>query len=1011
MLLDNVKDEAADRTVAGWLLKYTESGDMDIATGYFTIGALAWLNEHLNRKIEQFRLVWSGIADVGATKFDLLNQEIGINNALRLRKLAKSAIKFLERDDVEVKTAERGFCRAKLFLHNAKNDDKRKFFITGSSNLTEAGLGLGRMSDLELNAAVIGDDGGYKEFAAWFDGLWNNSQKTVEAKQEFLDEIAEIFKEYTPYDIYMKVISELLPEEISEEKIEQRLGQTKIYSSLFDFQKKAVVSLIKMLERRNGAILADAVGLGKTFTALAVIKYYRKQNREVVVLTPKRLKQSWERYTWHDGAAPEGENFDYEIIVQSDLNEEGLRDRLGYLTNEKPRLFVIDESHDLRNDKGSRYKFLSERLLRKNGDVKVLMLSAAPIHNSFWGLRNQFKLIGGFENTDALFRRAQEKLNEWAKTERPAVGTLIGALRGIDGGNFLKLTDSMIVARTRSMVTTAEISFPAHEKPINIFENLNCVESAANIKDIIDMLPIRLSAYMPAVYAGLTNKQIAVDDAKKALALVKAAHTLLLKRLESSWVSFKTALEKITADHKSVLSMLERSGEIECPDITELLSDESSPEVDVPAAGEKQKVSIKDIRDLSKYEKDLMEDVGKLNKLLTELGWFSLAKDLKIKRLIETVEEHIQNRNGSKKALIFTAYGDTAEYLFNCLRVYFGNRANVECVTEDTKDIDDILKRFSPNSNSAGESHRKTPVDILIATDVLSGGRDLQDCDCVVNYDIHWNTVRAVRRVGRIDRIGGKNKTIRCVNFWPCESVEEYVNLRERVAARAAAMTVGGSAVPNTLLDNEIDHNNAMENEQIKKSLMIMSDSIEDTEPENFGLSHLSLEVFRQDLTKESVEKYKNLPHGIFSGFRADQGGLIALLRHKKSNNKRIAFINEDGEEVLSSRQEILQFLHDNKDEPRFVPTLIEECDDAETDKLIGALRKWIELKIGAEMKAVMDGLFAGGQAALDMSSKQKAYLEETLAPENWDLICWEVVAPSLPAASPGVPLKSDVHH
>jgi len=992
MLLDNTKDGAADKTVAGWLSTHAEAGDMDIVTGYFTVGALSWLKERINGKIDQFRIIWGGIAGDPA-KFDLLNQEIDIRNVLRLRKLAEDAVNFLDQDKVEVKTVDSDFCHAKLFLLNAR-DDSRKFFVTGNSNLTEVGLGVGPASHIELNAAVTGAGGEHNEFAAWFDALWNNTQKLKEAKQEFSDEISKIFKEYTPYDVYMKIVSELLPEENWLEKIEQRLGRTDIYKTLFDFQKKAVVSLVKMLEKKNGAILADAVGLGKTLTALAVIKYYRMQNREVVVLTPKRLKNYWEQYTWHDGTVPEGDNFDFEIIFYQELTAGRLSERLEYLTNEKPKLFVLDESHNLQNDEDSRYQFLLEIILRSNSDVKVLMLSAAPLNNSLWGIRNRIKLISGFENVDAFFRRAQEMLSEWAGGERPAVGALITALRGIDGGNLLKLTDSLILARTRKMVANARVSFAKLEKPANIFEAPNCAESAKTVAEIMDLLPERFSAYMPAAYAGFTSARVVPEECGKAFRLVKMMHKLLVKRLESSWVSFKNTLEKILAYHKSVLQALERSDEFETGDITELLQDEDSPEFEELAVDKKEKILMKDIKDIGKYEKDIIEDISKINDLLAELEKFSLAKDIKIKRLIEAVEGHIQDASGSNKALIFTAYGDTAEYLFSCLRVYFGNRANVECVTAETKNIADILKRFSPKSQRASEDQIKRPINILIATDILGEDRNLRDCDCVVNYDIHWNPVRAVQRIGCVSGIGGQNKSVRIVNFWPSGNIDEYLELPERIEKRAASMKVADSEITGVATDNKgkADRGGVIEQERIKSSLRMMLDSVEDIESENFGLSHLSLEGFRQDLAGDSVEKYKNLPHGIFSGIKAERQGLIALLRHKKSNDKKIAFIDDQGVEILSGRQEILQFLHENKDKPRCVPESIEYCDAAEIDKLSQALSTWLESKIGAEINAVLEDLFAGGQAALDMSAKQKRYLMETLAPDNWQLLCWMVV-------------------
>jgi len=294
MLLDN----NSGKKVFEWLEKYSETGEMDIVTGYFTIGALAWLNENFNDKIDKFRFVWGGIAsgaDDKIVKIDLLNQDIGIENALKLKKIADDAVNFLRQNKVEVKTSEPNFCHAKMFLFKAF-DDRHNFYITGSSNLTESGIGQRQTSNVELNIVNTGNNNEYKELANWFNSLWDNNQKVHNAKQKFIDEISKIFKEYTPSDIYMKILAELLPEEFLQEKIEQKLGNSEIYRTLFDFQRKAVMSLIKMLENKNGAILADAVGLGKTFTALAVIKYYQKQGRKIIVLAPKKLEYNWEQY-------------------------------------------------------------------------------------------------------------------------------------------------------------------------------------------------------------------------------------------------------------------------------------------------------------------------------------------------------------------------------------------------------------------------------------------------------------------------------------------------------------------------------------------------------------------------------------------------------------------------------------------------------------------------------------------------------------------------------------------
>jgi ERCC4-related helicase len=981
MLLDNEKHKVYE-----WIEKHTENGEMNIVTGYFTIGALSWLNNNFNKKIDKFRFIWGGIvndADSKIVRIDLLNQDISIKKVLRLKKIADEAVKFLNQNKVEVKTSEPNFCHAKMFLLKAL-DDRYNFYMTGSSNLTEAGIGKRKTSNVELN---IGDrsDLVHRELTDWFNGLWNNSQKVHDAKQKFIDEISKIVEEYKPSDIYFKIISEILPEEFLQEKIEQKLKHSEIYKTLFDFQKKAVVSLVRMLENKNGAILADAVGLGKTFTALAVIKYYKTQGRKIIVLTPKKLEYNWEQYKETNGSIFEKDEFDYLIRFHTDLNEDRLKSKLKFLTNDDPKLFVIDESHNLRNDKSSRYKFLQEHILRKNNDAKVLMLSATPINNSLLDIRSQFKLIGDFENIDFIFRKAQEELNKWAIAENPAIGNLIKNLHD----DFLNLTDSLILARTRKMVANEEISFPKLEKPINIFETPNCLETAKTLNELINSLPIRLSAYMPAYYAGLTNEQIIHDESKRSFFLVKMMHILLMKRLESSWKSFKITLEKIWEYHKNVLDKLEKSEEIENESLEELLEDEDSPEFEELTLGKKQKVKISEIKDLEKYKKDLNEDKGKLQSLLKELEKFTSAKDTKLKKIIETIK--YKQRNSNQKILIFTTYSDTAEYLFAELKNHFDK---IECVTgkSNNKEIDVILKRFSPISKNADENQRANPINILITTDILSEGQNLQDCDFVVNYDIHWNPVRAIQRLGRIDRIGSKNKAIYCVNFWPSKNIDEYLNLQVRIEKRMATMTIAGSEIPKDFTENigKINNSNELEKRQIEKNLKIMQNNLEEIESENFGLNNLSMENFRHDLTRESIEKYKNLPNGIFSGFKSEQKGLIALLQHKKSKKEyRLIFINEQGNEILLNQSEILQFLRNNKDMSRDVPASIDNCEEQEIKKYSSILNKWFDLQIPQMTKDATKDLFAGNLPPRNLQE----CVEEKFIADNWNLICWEVIS------------------
>lgn len=985
MILDN----SDKKTVYKWLEKNAETGEMDIVTGYFTVGALCWLSEKFNEKINKLRLICGSVAandtDKKNLKINLLSQDIGIEKALALKHISQKAADFLKQNKVNVKTSDPNFCHAKMFLQHTA-DDRHTFYLTGSSNLTESGIGQRHTSNVELNIADTGEGNEYKELAAWFNNIWTNNDKVHDAKQRFINEISKIFKEYTPNDIYLKILSEILPDEIPQKKVEQTLKNSEIYKTLFDFQKKAVVSLIRMLENKNGAVLADAVGLGKTFTALAVIKYYQKQGRETIVLAPKKLEYNWEQYKKTNSSIFENDDFNYMIKFHTDLSEERLSDKINYLTNEKPKLFVIDESHNLRNDKGVRYKFLLENILRKNDDAKVLMLSATPINNSLLDVRNQFKLIGEFDNIDHIFRKAQEELNKWADDKSPRIGNLIKNLHR----DLFNLTDSLIVARTRKMVENDKISFPELEKPENIYETPKCVKDAETIYDLTGLLPVRFSAYMPAYYAGLTSDKIVHDESRRSFFLVKMMHILLVKRLESSWLSFKITLGKILEYHKDVLRKLKNAEDLENDSWEELWTDEDSAETEEQTVGKRQKIKISDIKEqnmLDRYKADLNEDIVKLQNLLNELANFTSEKDTKLKRLIDLLTQKQQTEN--PKALIFTTYSDTAEYLFTELKKHFDK---IERVTGDTpnKQIESILKRFSPVSKNADKKQSANPINILIATDVLSEGQNLQDCDFVANYDIHWNPVRAIQRLGRIDRIGSKNKTIRCANFWPSKNINEYLKLQERIETRMATMIIAGAQIPADFTDKigEISRSDELEKKQTEKNLIIMQNNLSDIENETLGMNNLSAETFRQDLTNETVEKYKSMPNGIFSGFKTTLNGMIALLQNRNDKELKLILIDKNGKELAANRYEILQLLQKNMNAERYVPQPVDNCDEQEIKKYAAAINNWFDAQIPQMTTASTRNLFAG---ILPPNNFQEC-VEEKYIPDNWNLICWEII-------------------
>ncbi|GAB1396746.1 hypothetical protein MASR1M65_15230 [Saprospiraceae bacterium] len=421
MILDN---ENGNLKVHEWISKYTKTGKLSIVTGYFTVGALAYFSKETKDKIDEYKFILGDIVNFDSDKdraLDLLNEEINIDASLKLSKVAQEAVAFLELDKVKAKTLEPNFCHAKAYLYKHNDKDPQKdYYISGSSNLTEAGVGLKTTNNVELNIGSFGSDPQYNELIKWFDSLWSRPQahdyKTVvdgnggvnriPFKKYLIDEIKKIFTEYSPKQLYFKVLFELFGDELLLEKDNPefnrqigRLENTVVYNSLYEFQQKGVLSLIKMLQKYNGAILADAVGLGKTWTALAVMKFYQLQGREVILICPKKLQYNWRIYQKNQNSKFEKDQFEYFLRFHTDLTEdlmENYHDRADKLfINEKPKLFVIDESHNLRNDKSKRYKFLVDQILSQNEDVKVLMLSATPINNSLMDIRNQFKLIVG----------------------------------------------------------------------------------------------------------------------------------------------------------------------------------------------------------------------------------------------------------------------------------------------------------------------------------------------------------------------------------------------------------------------------------------------------------------------------------------------------------------------------------------------------------------------------------------------------------------------------------------
>lgn len=1126
MLLDN---ENENLKVHEWISLYTEKGKLDIVTGYFTIAALAWLSKQVNDKISEFRLVLGHIVNIDTENnrpLDLLNENITVEASLKLSSLSQEAVRFLKQDKVKSKTLEPNFCHAKSYLFDPeKMDDRNKYFISGSSNLTEAGIGLKRTNNIELNIAETGNNNQYKELIDWFEKLWvrpeahkektilapNNTSFKIDFKQYLIDEIERIFIKYTPRELYYKVLFELFGSQMMNTENDPdfnrqigRLENSTIFNILYEFQKKGVLSLIKILQKYNGAILADAVGLGKTWSALAVMKFFQLQGREVILLCPKKLENNWRRYLKNQDSRFEKDQFDFFIRFHTDMHEDRVdkyTDRADKLfTNDKPKLFVIDESHNLRNDKSNRYKFLLEQILKRNEDVKVLLLSATPINNSLNDIRNQFKLmvqgnVNGFEeslgikNLDYSFRTAQKVFNEWREDPSPKIGDFIKKLPA----NFFTLTDSLIVARTRKMIDGKQtgLTFPIKTKPVNLFVTPSQLGNFESFEELFDHFPPMLSGYQPSFYLEddkTEGKDVLYDERQRDRFLVKMMYILMVKRLESSWYSFDSTVGKIKDHHQNALDKIKayQNGKVNIGVVSENESlfddDELQGDYEELTLGKKRKIYLSDIDgagNLDNFKKDLKKDLDALDNLHINLQKFKRKLENEILRpgnfkseddKLETLISQINKKKGSNennnnpKVVIFTVYRDTAQYLFNQLKnrgfekvaMISGSGSQTTDSDEETKNFEPILERFAPftklfmekewdfKSIKTGieayhewiewvaKNHTKTyakiqkPIDILIATDALSEGQNLQDADMVINYDIHWNPVRIIQRMGRIDRLGSPNTKIFGINFWPSNNINSYLNLQGKIEQRMAAMKLAGAEVDAQFSDSfkEMIHDESLDQRMNHRMMEQMQVTFDDLDGQDtFGFDDLSLESYRQDLLEEfnkDKAKYLKMPKGIYTGFNANksicnENGLIALLGFPSKPPKTInheykvfdlIYIDKKGKQVLLNQKEVLDALTHHKDKDRFVPESIDKGDEIAIQELVSALKGWLDIQaideqimedgtvkkvMGAEAKDLLSKLRKGDKNAL-FRVKQNIKVEGKFQLDNFDLIIWFLV-------------------
>lgn len=836
---------------------------------------------------------------------------------------------------------------------------------------------------------------------------------------------------------------------------------------LYNFQKDAVLAIISKLEKYNGCILADSVGLGKTFTALAVIKYYENRNKSVLVLCPKKLTNNWNTYKDNYVNNPiASDRLRYDVLYHTDLNRthgksNGLDlDRLNWSNYD---LVVIDESHNFRNggklsgednEKENRYLKLLNKVIRKGVKTKVLMLSATPVNNRFNDLKNQLALayegnteliddkLNTTKSIDEIFKNAQRAFNTWSKWD-PADRTTENLLRMLDF-DFFEVLDSVTIARSRKHIQkyydTSDIgTFPTRLKPISLRPPLTSLKKAINYNEIFEQLTqLSLSIYTPThfilpskmeKYAELyeDNKvNVGFTQANREQGIRRLTAINLMKRMESSVHSFNLTLKRIYSLIDSTIHSIDTydktsSVKLELTDISDIdeFDSEDQNGDELFTFGKKVKIDIGDM-DYKSWRDSLAKDRDTLELLTLMVGDITPEYDSKLQELFRVIKNKLEHpiNEGNKKIIIFTAFADTAQYLFDNVSEYvkenFGlNTAMVSGSVEGRttvpklkSDLNTVLTCFSPISKDKHllMPNDKTEIDFLIATDCISEGQNLQDCDYLINYDIHWNPVRIIQRFGRIDRIGSKNAFIQLVNFWPDVTLDEYIDLKAKVETRMKIVDMTATGDDNLLSDEE-----KTDLEYRKAQLKRLQEEVVDIEDMSTGISimDLGLNEFRMDL----LEYIKNHPdidkapfglHSVAAASEETPAGVIYVLKNRSNsvnidNQNRLhpfymVYISNDGEVIcdhLSPKQMLdkMRFLCKGKTEP--IPELYRQFNKetrdgrnmSEFSKLLGdAIASIIEVKEESDI----DSFLGGGQMSF--------LTNEIKGLDDFELICFLVV-------------------
>lgn len=927
-----IKNSGTDRVIDELRRCIAVGATLDVATPAFSLFAFRELHDLLS-KIACSRLV---LPAPHAGNLALLGTDTdrSSRNRLQTRWLAKQCVAWLEAH-ADVKSAPGMIPQSTLSIGDAASGPTR--VITGTCSFTTEGLGITPSSGLSLvQVAESADECAI--LSGWFTALWKSLPDAAESKRALLNQLHGLVVDRPPALIYFLTLYHLFKDlsgDLDEERIVKSatgIRHTVVWQKLYKFQRDGVIGALDKLDRFGGCIIADSVGLGKTFEALAIIKYHELRNDRVLVLVPKRLRDNWTLFKTNDRRnILASDRFNYDVLNHTDLSrDDGLSGDidLSYVNWGNYDLVVIDESHNFRNKntprqgEETRYDRLMRRIIKEGVKTRILMLSATPVNNRLADLKNQIAFVTeandtmlsaqGILSIDSTIRMAQRQFNRWLDLDvaqrRPA------RLMDMLGFDYFKLLDLLTIARSRKHIQRyygiAETGqFPERLKPVNIKSDVDRTGEFPSIRDINNEIRrLTLAVYAPLRYV-LPGKQAAYDakysqqvrggsggvfrQVDREESLVQLLRVNLLKRMESSVVSFALTLQRQLADVEATLKKLVvQATDVEEIDIDDVDSDD--PTFESLLVGRKVKVLLADV-DHIRWRQDLTEDRNRLATLLSAARQVGPMRDAKLVHLRDVIERKYRQplNPGNRKVIVFTAFADTARYLYEQLAPWAltelglhaalvtGTGGNQTTLPMLRRDLVNILTAFAPRSKDRpAEFASDGELDLLIATDCISEGQNLQDCDTLVNYDIHWNPVRIIQRFGRIDRIGSPNECIQLINFWPNMELEEYIRLEQRVGGRMVLLDISATGEENVIEHQSGNQMNDLEYR--REQLLKLQDAVIDMEDLSSGVSiaDLTLNDFRIDVSsflKEHPGHLESLPFGTFAVTTAQGAGDAAI--------------------------------------------------------------------------------------------------------------------------------------